>query len=100
MSIDAPPPPPPPPPPRDEPIADQVDLPIVEDVPTPQDTGSPSGRPGNTDGASAPLSPATDAGPRHTADMETQGSELVQPGHILCRPGRPADRGRHRAALP
>jgi DNA/RNA non-specific endonuclease len=79
VSIDAPPPPPPPPPPRDEPVADQVDLPIMEDATALQDTGSPSERPGNTDSGSAPLSPATDARPGQTVDRETQGSSAFNP---------------------
>jgi hypothetical protein len=60
MSIDAPAPPPPPPPPRDEPVADQVDRPIMEDATAPQDTGSPGERPESTDGGSGPLHPMTD----------------------------------------
>jgi hypothetical protein len=86
MSIDAPPPPPPPPPPRDEPVADQVDRPIVDDAAAPRDTDNPSGRPGQTED-SAPLRPATDTAPGQGADAtETQGSVPDSPDTSAADP--------------
>ena len=79
MSIDAPPPPPPPPPPRDEPVADPVDQPIVEDAAATQDSANPSGRSANADGGSGPIRAATDTRPGQSDAMETPGSSASSP---------------------
>jgi DNA/RNA non-specific endonuclease len=68
MSIDAPPPPPPPPPPRDQPVADQVDRPIVEAVTATQDTANPSDQASSADASAVPLSAGPETPPGQGAD--------------------------------